>query len=144
MQPSLFLYCTACAALRFFFLQPRPTTSRPCLGCQHLGLEPQRGLLRSWQSLADQNKVPVGHALGVEIKIRSGCLSMTHLGGGWCHVVTVPLPDVPLIGYHQVWVCGKALGWINRDKTRTKPAPTPRLPVGTGEPIFYVFRQRLK
>ena len=49
-------------------------------------------------------------------------------------------PWCPLVEYHQVWVCGKALGWINRDETRTKPAPTPRLPVGTGEPIF-LFRQ---
>ena len=36
-------------------------------------------------------------------------------------------------------VCGKTLGWTNRDKTRTKPAPTPRLPASAEEPIFFLF-----
>ena len=53
-------------------------------------------------------------------------------------MVTAPCLVSP-VGFHLTWVCGKALGWTNRDKTRTKPAPTPRLPASAGEPIFFLF-----
>ena len=53
-------------------------------------------------------------------------------------MVTVPCLVSP-VGFHLTWVCGKALGWTNRDKTRTKPAPTPRLPASAEEPIFFLF-----